>query len=76
MIDIKCTVVNKVYRGQDFWKHYCSTCDWRDKVAFDGTGYMVCPNLRYYQSYKPKRSSHESPTSLIGTVARIPRGGY
>lgn len=74
MIDIKCDVVNKVYRGQDFLKHYCSVCQ-NLNLATITQETIICPHLRYYQSYKPKRRKPWEQDQ-IGKQATIPRGGF
>ena len=73
MIDIKCLKVGKVYRGQDFWKHYCRHCDEQDQVRFENDE-MTCPNLRYYQSFVPKQEKRHWGGRKVGDQASIPRG--
>ena len=76
MIDIKCIKVDKTYRGQHFWKHYCRHCEYQDKVTFKDNE-MMCPNLKYYQSYEPKHKKKQWwGTGIPGELARIPDGGY
>jgi len=74
MIDIKCEYCGKVYRGQDFYRRYCSVCPNIKQVETDGLT-MTCPYLRYYQSYKPKRKKPWEQ-GKPGKQARIPIGGY
>ena len=54
MIDIKCWKVKKVYRGQDFYNLYCCSCEQKNRATIKKHA-LTCPNLRYYESYKPKR---------------------
>jgi len=53
MIDIKCWRVNKTYRGQDFYNFYCRSCEQKNRATIKNHA-LTCPNLRYYESYKPK----------------------
>jgi len=83
MIDVKCVVVNKVHRGQDFERLYCSQCphregatiEVRDNINFwDGLGKEVkitCPNLKFYQSFRPKK---KEDTSMVGKSTTITYG--
>jgi len=76
VIDIKCKVNGKTYRGQHFWKHYCRKCEYQDSTTFRDN-YMLCPNLVYYESYKPKRNKKNWwGTGKPGEQARIPDAGY
>lgn len=81
MIDVKCVIVNKVHRGQDFERLYCSKCPHREKASIevrhginllDGIGKEVtitCPNLMQYQSYMPK--DYGDDLSRIGKPSPI-----
>lgn len=81
MIDVKCVVVNKVHRGQDFERLYCSKCPYRESATIevreginllDGIGKEVtitCPNLKQYQSYQPK--GYGDDLSRIGKPSLI-----
>jgi len=80
MIDVKCVVVNKVHRGQDFQRLYCDKCPQRDNATIevranvnfvDGLGKEVkitCPNLQFYQSYVPLK---KEDTSKVGKSTSI-----
>jgi hypothetical protein len=70
MIDVKCTLRNKTYRGQDFWKLYCIKCSVRDGAIIKN-GMLRCSYLRYYESYKPKRYKYGGQ-EIIGLEAAIP----
>lgn len=81
MIDVKCVVVNKVHRGQDFQRLYCDKCPQRNLAKIevranvnlvDGLGKEVkimCPNLKFYQSYVPLKK--ERTLSLVGQSTSI-----
>ncbi|MBA7586077.1 hypothetical protein ES708_28073 [subsurface metagenome] len=74
MVDVRCHFVNKVYRGQDFYRRYCEQCP--NKVLVTVTpSTLTCPFLTWYQSYAPKRSKSWD-RDRIGKQAIIPRGGY
>jgi len=80
MIDVRCTVVNKVHRGQDFERLYCRSCPHRTEATIevredirllDGIGNEVtiaCPNLKFYQSYVPLT---REDTSQVGKSTSI-----
>lgn len=74
MIDVKCSISGKVYRGQDFFKRYCSVCPNIDEATV-AEETVTCPHLRYYQSYKPKRKKPWNQGE-VSKQATIPRGGY
>jgi len=74
MIDIKCEYRREVYRGQDFFKHYCKVCpNIQQATITEDT--ITCPHLKYYESYRPKRRK-PLEQGKPGTQATIPRGSY
>jgi hypothetical protein len=75
MVGIRCHFIDKVYRGQDFYRRYCEQCP--NKVLVTVTpSTLTCPFLTHYQSYAPKRSKSPSDVDRVGKQAIIPRGGY
>ncbi len=74
MIDVKCQFIDKVYRGQNFYRRYCEHCPNRHLVTLTPST-LTCPFLVHYQSYAPKRRSPWD-RDRVGQQAIIPQGGY
>jgi len=74
MIDVKCHFIDKVYRGQNFYRRYCEHCPNRH-LATVTPSTLTCPFLIHYQSYEPRRGSPWN-RDKIGKQAIIPQGGY
>ncbi len=74
MTDVKCQFIDKVYRGQNFYRRYCEHCPNRH-LATVTPSTLTCPFLTHYQSYKPRRRSLPD-VDRVGKQAIIPQGGY
>ncbi|GAI65925.1 unnamed protein product [marine sediment metagenome] len=73
MVGVRCYFIDKVYRGQDFYRRYCKQCSNEVLVSVTPST-LTCPFLVHYQSYTPKKSKPWD-RDRIGKQAIIPRGG-